>query len=76
MREFDHSLAIAAPPARILDAFFNAEDLASWWNVARSLGRSRGGRNSHVHEFFERELSDITALRERKGRCAQQKSGE
>ena len=37
MRDFDHSLAIEAAPARILDAFFNAEDLASWWQVTRSL---------------------------------------
>ena len=37
MRDFDHSLAIEAAPARILDAFFNAEDLASWWHVTRSL---------------------------------------
>lgn len=37
MRDFDHSLAIEAAPARILDAFFNSEDLASWWHVTRSL---------------------------------------
>ena len=41
MRDFDHSLAIAAAPARILDAFFNAEDLASWWHVTRSLCHPR-----------------------------------
>lgn len=37
MREFDHSLAIAASPTRILDAFFDSQDLSSWWHVARSL---------------------------------------
>jgi uncharacterized protein YndB with AHSA1/START domain len=41
MRDFDHSLAIAAPPAHILDAFFAAEDLASWWHVTRSLCHTR-----------------------------------
>jgi hypothetical protein len=41
MRDFDHSLAIAAPPARILDAFFDADDLVSWWHVARSLCHKR-----------------------------------
>lgn len=37
MREFDHSLTIEAPATRILDAFFNADDLAAWWHVSRSL---------------------------------------
>ena len=37
MRDFDHSLAIEAPPTRILDAFFDADALASWWHVTRSL---------------------------------------
>jgi uncharacterized protein YndB with AHSA1/START domain len=37
MREFDHSLAIEAPAARILDAFFNADDLAAWWHASRSM---------------------------------------
>jgi uncharacterized protein YndB with AHSA1/START domain len=41
MRDFDHSLAIAVPPRRILDAFFDAEDLASWWHVTRSLCHPR-----------------------------------
>ena len=36
MREFDHSLAIEAAPVRVLDAFFNADDLASWWHASRS----------------------------------------
>ena len=37
MREFTHSLTIAAPPAVVLDAFFDPEALASWWHVTRSL---------------------------------------
>src|SRR5687767_2079065 len=42
MRDFDHSLAIEAPPTRILDAFFDAGDLASWWHVTRSRCLPRG----------------------------------
>ena len=37
MREFDHSISIAAPPALILDAFFNAGDLTRWWLANRSV---------------------------------------
>ena len=37
MREFDHSLTIAASSTRILEAFFDPRDLASWWHVSRSL---------------------------------------
>jgi len=37
MREFAHSLTIDAPPAVVLDAFFDAEALAAWWHVKRSL---------------------------------------
>lgn len=37
MREFTHSLTIQAPPAAVLDAFFDPEALASWWHVTRSL---------------------------------------
>jgi uncharacterized protein YndB with AHSA1/START domain len=37
MREFTHSLTIDAPPGAVLDAFFNAEALAVWWRVRRSL---------------------------------------
>ena len=41
MREFDHSVAIAASPMRVLDAFFNEADLARWWHVSRSLCHAR-----------------------------------
>jgi uncharacterized protein YndB with AHSA1/START domain len=37
MREFAHSLTIEAPPAAVLDAFFDGEALASWWQAKRSL---------------------------------------
>ena len=37
MKEFNHSLTIQAPPAAVLDAFFDADALATWWRVKRSL---------------------------------------
>lgn len=37
MREFAHSLVINAPPAAVLDAFFDSEALAVWWQVSRSV---------------------------------------
>ena len=37
MREFTHSLTIDAPPAVVLDAFFDQEALGAWWHVTRSL---------------------------------------
>ena len=37
MREFAHSLLISAPPAAVLDAFFDHEALAVWWQVSRSV---------------------------------------
>jgi len=37
MREFTHSLSIDAPPAVVLDAFFDHDALAVWWHVTRSL---------------------------------------
>lgn len=37
MREYAHSLTIAAPSAAVLDAFFNHDALAAWWRVSRSL---------------------------------------
>jgi uncharacterized protein YndB with AHSA1/START domain len=41
MREFAHSLTIEAPPGPVLDAFFDAEALAGWWHVKRSLCLAR-----------------------------------
>jgi uncharacterized protein YndB with AHSA1/START domain len=37
MREFTHTLTIAAPPSAVLAAFFDAGALAAWWQVTRSL---------------------------------------
>ena len=37
MRDFAHSLVINAPPAVVLDAFFDAEALAVWWRVSRAV---------------------------------------
>jgi uncharacterized protein YndB with AHSA1/START domain len=37
MREFVHSLVINAPPAAVLDAFFDADAMASWWQVRRAV---------------------------------------
>jgi uncharacterized protein YndB with AHSA1/START domain len=33
----EHSVIIQASPERVLSAFFNAEDLAAWWGVVRSV---------------------------------------
>jgi uncharacterized protein YndB with AHSA1/START domain len=37
MREFTHTLTIEAPPAAVLDAFFDPDALEAWWRVKRSL---------------------------------------
>lgn len=37
MREFAHSLLINAPPAAVLDAFFDPDALSAWWEVSRSV---------------------------------------
>jgi uncharacterized protein YndB with AHSA1/START domain len=37
MREFAHSLTVDAPPAAVIDAFFDGDALAVWWKVKRSL---------------------------------------
>jgi len=33
----EHTVVIHATPARVLDAFFRAEDLQNWWQVMRSV---------------------------------------
>jgi uncharacterized protein YndB with AHSA1/START domain len=45
MREFTHSLVINAPPAAVLDAFFDAEAIAVWWQAQRAscIPRPLGG---------------------------------
>src|SRR5262245_55445389 len=37
MRELTHRLVINAPPAAILDAFFDIEALRVWWEVAHAV---------------------------------------
>jgi uncharacterized protein YndB with AHSA1/START domain len=37
MREFTHTLTIAAPPTAVIDAFFDHDALAVWWKAVRSL---------------------------------------
>ena len=37
MREVAHSLVIHAPPAAVLDAFFDADALAAWWEVSSAV---------------------------------------
>ena len=34
---FDHSLLIAAPADRVIDAFFDADALTLWWQTIRSV---------------------------------------
>jgi hypothetical protein len=36
MRQFSHEVRVAAPPAAVLDAFFNAKALGEWWGATRS----------------------------------------
>lgn len=38
---FDHSIVIAAAPARVLEAFFDPAALAVWWQTARSVTAAR-----------------------------------
>jgi uncharacterized protein YndB with AHSA1/START domain len=37
MRQFMHTLTIAAPATLVVDAFFDADALAAWWQARRSL---------------------------------------
>lgn len=37
MNEISQTLVIKAPPAAVLDAFFDAEALAIWWQVTRCV---------------------------------------
>ncbi len=57
MREFAHSLLINAPPAAVLDAFFDDEALAVWWQVSRSVCVSRP-LGSYVVEWEPTEWRD------------------
>ena len=37
MRDVTHRLVINAPPAAVLDAFFDAEALRAWWEVSHAV---------------------------------------
>jgi uncharacterized protein YndB with AHSA1/START domain len=37
MREFVHSLVIHAPPAAVLDAFFDPDAVTVWWQASRAV---------------------------------------
>ena len=60
MREFDHSLAIAAPADRVLNAFFDSTDLAAWWHVSRSLCHARPLGNYAI-EWDATDMSSFEA---------------
>lgn len=36
-RSFEHTIAIAAPPAAVFHAFFDPSALATWWQAVRSV---------------------------------------
>src|SRR5688572_8372198 len=57
MREFDHSLSIAAPAARIIKAFFDVDDLDAWWHVSRSMCHPRP-LGSYAIEWPTTDLND------------------
>lgn len=37
VRSFEHTLAVAAPPEAVFQAFFDAAALAVWWQAVRSV---------------------------------------
>ena len=53
----DISISIAAPPTRVMRAFFDADALGAWWNVTRSvttprvLGRLGGVFRGTIMQF-------------------------
>lgn len=57
MREFAHRLTIAAPPAAVLEAFFDPDALAAWWRAKRSLCVPRP-LGSYAIEWTPTEWSD------------------
>lgn len=57
MREFAHSLVINAPPAAVLDAFFDSESLTAWWQVSRSVCIPRA-LGSYAVEWVPTEWRD------------------
>ena len=59
MRQFAHTLRIDAPPAAVLDAFFDAAALATWWRAARSFCTPQP-LGSYIVEWPTSEWSDET----------------
>jgi uncharacterized protein YndB with AHSA1/START domain len=57
MREFAHTLVIAAPADAVLAAFFDADALAEWWRARRSLCVPRP-LGSYALEWDPTEWSD------------------
>jgi hypothetical protein len=41
MRQLSHEVRVAAPPAAVLDAFFNAKALGEWWGASSSCCEPR-----------------------------------
>ena len=57
MRECAHTVVISAPPAAVLDAFFEPDALAAWWDVTRAICVPRPF-GSYVVEWATTEWSD------------------
>src|SRR5262245_32562224 len=57
LTEFSTSLVIVAPPAAVIDAFFNPRALAVWWQATRSLCVPRP-LGSYAVEWVTTDFSD------------------
>ena len=57
MREFAHSLLVNAPPAAVLDAFFDHDALRVWWQVSKAVCVPRP-LGSYAVEWEPTEWSD------------------
>src|SRR5262249_45445187 len=57
LTEFSTSLVIVAPPAAVIDAFFNPRALAVWWQATRSFCVPRP-LGSYAVEWVTTDFSD------------------
>jgi uncharacterized protein YndB with AHSA1/START domain len=57
LTEFSSSLIIVAPPASVIDAFFDPRALSVWWQAARSLCVPRP-LGSYAVEWATTEFAD------------------
>lgn len=57
MREFTHNVAVEADPHAVIDAFFDPDALAAWWQVKRSLCVARP-LGSYAVEWETTEWAD------------------